>query len=121
MGSIPINIYTFNQRTLRNALLNTKLIYTSLYIFIPFYCGLSVEIRVVSLSVVCKITVQKQRGSWTSGALPQQPIFPTTRGIKIKCAVCKTTTIIRCGLGMLVMLPRACKRKELSGRQRFCY
>ena len=40
-----------------------------------FYCGSLVEIRVVSLSVVCKITVQKQRGSWTSGALPQQPIL----------------------------------------------
>ena len=46
-----------------------------IYVFSSrFYCGSSVEIGVVSLSVVCKITVQKQRGSWTSGALPQQPI-----------------------------------------------
>lgn len=71
MGSIPINIFTFNRERCETYL---KLNIT-LHVFSSrFYCGISVEIRVVSLSVVCKITVQKQRGSWTSGALPQQPI-----------------------------------------------
>ena len=74
------------------------------------------------------MTLKKQPSSRGQGFrifIPATPVqirlavlFQRLEELKQK-AVCKATTTIRCGLGMLVMLPHACKRKELSGRQRF--